>query len=112
MNRRDLLRSAAALMALSHGRASLAALREGPAGPVPPVARREPKTTIQLGRKRVDDYAWLRDPNYQAMLKDPARLRADIRAHLEAENAYSDAVLAPTRSLQATLISEMRGRIQ
>lgn len=112
MNRRDLIRSAAALMAVSHGRASLAALRESPAAPVPPVARREPKTTIQLGRKRVDDYAWLRDPNYQAVLKDPAKLRADIRAHLEAENAYSDAVLSSTRSLQTTLIAEMRGRIQ
>jgi oligopeptidase B len=112
VNRRDLLLSTAAIMVATGGCATLAAPGKTSAAPAPPVARREPKTTIQLGRKRVDDYAWLRDPNYQVVLKDPAKLRADIRAHLEAENAYSDAVLASTQSLQATLIAEMRSRIQ
>jgi oligopeptidase B len=27
--------------------------------PVPPVARKEPKRIEQLGRVRVDDYAWM-----------------------------------------------------
>jgi oligopeptidase B len=79
MNRRGLLLSAVALSAMP----AIALAGD----PVAPVVPRIPKRTVQLGRVRVDDYAWLRDPNYQAVLKDPARLRADIRADLDAENA-------------------------
>ncbi len=78
----------------------------------PPVAPRRPVTTEQLGRTRTDDYAWLRDPNWQTVLRDPAALRADIRDHLLAENAYTEAVLAGTQALQQTLFDEMVGRIR
>ena len=76
-----------------------------------------PKTTVKPysdtyhGITRTDPYAWLRDDNWQAVMKDPAALNADIRAHLEAENAYTDEVLAPTKTLQDKLFAEMRGRI-
>jgi oligopeptidase B len=99
-------------MALPYSRLLHAAAAEGAREPVPPVARRELKVITQFGRKRVDEYAWLRDPNYQAVLKDPSKLRADIRDHLLAENAYCDAVLAPTKPLQATLLEEMRRRLE
>ena len=39
----------------------------------------------------VDDYAWIRADNWREVLRDPAALPADIRALLEAENAYADA---------------------
>ncbi|HEX4097494.1 MAG TPA: S9 family peptidase, partial [Caulobacteraceae bacterium] len=45
-------------------------------------------------------------------LHDPAALRADIRVHLEAENAYTRAMLASTEALQAELFDEMKGRIK
>lgn len=80
--------------------------------PPPPVARRDPKTIQQLGRTRSDDYAWMKDDNWQQVLRDPSVLRADIRAHLEAENAYTRAVLAPTEALQAQIFQEMKGRIR
>ena len=80
--------------------------------PAPPAAPKHPVTTEQLGRTRTDDYAWMRDDNWQQVLRDPAVLRADIREHLQAENAYTAAVLAPTEALQATILAEMRGRIQ
>ena len=79
--------------------------------PSPPVAARKPHAVSHHGVTIDDPYAWLRDPNYQEVLRDPSKLRADIRADLEAENAYSDAVLKPTRPLQEKLIAEMRGRI-
>ena len=44
--------------------------------PSPP---RRPARTLQLGRERVDDYAWMKDDNWQAVLRDPEELRADIR---------------------------------
>lgn len=39
-------------------------------------------------------------------------LKPDIRAYLEAENAYADTVLGHTEPLQKKLVAEMRGRIK
>ena len=80
--------------------------------PKPPVARRDPKVIEQLGRTRTDDYAWMKDDNWREVLRDPKALRADIREHLEAENAYTKALLAGTEALQAQLFAEMKGRIK
>ncbi len=80
--------------------------------PTPPIAPKRPQTTTQLGRARTDDYAWMKDDNWQQVLRDPKALRADIREHLDAENAYTGAVLAGTEALQAQLFAEMKGRIK
>jgi oligopeptidase B len=109
MNRRELLQASAALpaIALLPACASTDATMTAPA---PPVARIEPKTITQLGRTRVDNYAWLKDDNWQEVMRDPSLLRADVRAYLEAENAYREAVMAPTAALQERIYQEMRGR--
>ena len=80
--------------------------------PKPPAAPKRPTTLEQLGRTRTDDYAWMKDEGWQQVLRDPKVLRADIREHLEAENAYTKAVLAGTEDLQAQLFAEMKGRIK
>ncbi|MGH6815998.1 MAG: S9 family peptidase, partial [Hyphomicrobiaceae bacterium] len=59
-----------------------------------------------------DDYGWLRAGNWQEVLRDPAALAPEIRAHLDAENAYTQAVLADTVGLQRRLFEEMKGRIK
>src|ERR1700683_992029 len=69
--------------------------------PAPPVAKKEPKTTEVNGRKLVDNYYWLRDK------KNP-----DVKAYLQAENVYTDAVMKPTEPLQKKLYEEMLGRIK
>jgi oligopeptidase B len=78
----------------------------------PPAARRETRVIEQLGRTRIDEYAWMRDDNWQLLLRDPSALRADIRAHLLTENHYTEAILAETEPLQAAILAEMRGRIR
>jgi oligopeptidase B len=80
--------------------------------PQPPVSPKIPHRIEQLGRVRVDDYAWMKDENWQQVLRDPALLRGDIRQHLEAENAYTKAMLADTEPLQAQMFAEMKGRIK
>ncbi|MBN9582900.1 MAG: S9 family peptidase [Afipia sp.] len=80
--------------------------------PVPPVAPRRPHSFTRHGITVSDDYAWLKDDNWQEVLRDPSVLKPDIRAYLEAENAYADAVLGGTVPLQQTLVAEMRGRIK
>ena len=79
----------------------------------PPVAKRDPMTFDQAGRTRTDPYHWMKDENWQQVMRDPSILREDIREYLEAENAYTKAVLEdPTEALRETLLKEMRGRIK
>jgi len=80
--------------------------------PAAPVADKRPVTDTRHGVTRSDDYAWMRDDNWQAMFKDPSTLDPAIRSHLEAENAYQQAAMADTEELQKTLFAEMRGRIK
>ena len=82
------------------------------AKPVPPVARKVPVRIEQLGRVRVDDYAWMKDDNWQKVLRDPSLIKADVRDHLTAENAYAKAMLASTEALQTQMFEEMKGRIK
>jgi oligopeptidase B len=76
-----------------------------------PTPAKKPFQDTHHGVTRSDEYAWLRDDNWQAVMKQPSALDGEIRAHLEAENAYTDKVMAPTQALQEMLFSEMRGRI-
>ena len=62
------------------------------APPTPPVAKKIPKVTEINGHKMVDNYFWLRDK------KNP-----EVKAYLEAENSYTDAVMKPTEALQKKL---------
>jgi len=75
-------------------------------------APRRPHTVTHHGITVTDDYAWLKDDNWQEVLRDPAVLEPDIRAYLEAENAYTEALLGHTAALQRKLVAEMRGRIK
>ena len=52
--------------------------------------------TLHGVTRRTDDYAWLKDANWQEVLRNPALLDPDIRAYLEAENRYTEAFLGPT----------------
>ncbi|HEY7334693.1 MAG TPA: S9 family peptidase [Bryobacteraceae bacterium] len=72
-----------------------------PASALPPAAKITPQTTTLHGEARQDDYCWLRDRG------DP-----DTIAYLEAENAYTQAMMRDTEELQARLYSEMLGRIK
>ena len=79
----------------------------------PPIAPRRPAACSTLhGRRRTDDYAWLKDENWQQVMRDPTVLPADIRTYLDAENTYKEAVLAPAQALRTALFDEFRGRIK
>ncbi len=78
----------------------------------PPHAPKRPVVVTHHGVTLADDYGWLRAGNWQEVMRDPAVLAADIRTHLEAENAFTEAALADTKDLQAALFEEMKGRIK
>ncbi len=66
-----------------------------------PIAPVIPLADTTHGDVRIDDYAWLRD-------RDDPR----VIAYLEAENAYTEAVMAHTKALEETLYRELVGRIK
>ncbi len=80
--------------------------------PSPPVAERRQTRQTHHGFVLEDDYRWLKAENWQDVMRDPAKLPADIRAVLEAENIYTANALADTEALQATLFAEMKARIK
>ncbi len=69
--------------------------------PKPPVADKRPHITVTHGDTLRDDYYWLRE-----------KTGPDVVRYLEAENAYCDAVMAPTLGFQDALYREMLARIQ
>lgn len=94
MDRRPLLRRAARTARNSGAVLDSTTVR-------PPVARRVPRVDELHGDRRQDDYFWLRHRD------DP-----EVRAYLEAENAYTELVMAPTAAFQAGLYREMLARIK
>ena len=53
------------------------------------------------GYTLTDDYFWLREKS-----------SPDVISYLEAENAYTEEVMRPTKGLQETLYKEMLARIK
>ncbi|PLX39032.1 MAG: S9 family peptidase [Hyphomicrobiales bacterium] len=78
----------------------------------PPIAEKRPVTSNQHGVELTDDYAWLRADNWQEVMHDPSVLADDIRAYLEAENAYMTEAMADTDALREALFAELKGRIK
>ena len=74
------------------------------ATPTPPDVEKRPHTVkAPFGAQRQDEYYWLRDDKRE----DPAML-----AYLNAENAYTDALMAPLKPLEDKLYAEIVGRIK
>lgn len=80
--------------------------------PSPPLAERRPVERQIHGVRLVDDYAWLRDPNWREVMREPARLDPDIRAHLEGETRHAEAYFAEFAEFRRNLVAEMRARIK
>ena len=71
--------------------------------PTPPVAPQKPYVVKSPHGDRSDPYYWLRDDT---------RKSPDMLAYLEAENAYTEAMLAPVKALRTQLFEELKGRIK
>ncbi|HEY1149680.1 MAG TPA: oligopeptidase B, partial [Pseudoduganella sp.] len=80
---------------------ALPALAEPPQAPQPPVATKGQYLTIRHGEEITDEYRWLQDR------KDPA-----VIAHLNAENAYTEAMTASLKPLADKLFNEFKSRTQ
>ena len=69
--------------------------------PTPPVAEVKPDTFVEFSHQRIDNYYWMKDKT------DPK-----VIEYLNAENAYTDTVMASTKDLQETIYNEILGRMK
>lgn len=69
----------------------------------PPDPPSRPHPIDSVAGTRLDEYFWMRDDD---------RTDPEVLAHLAAENAYADAVLAPLAGLRERLFREMVARLQ
>lgn len=69
--------------------------------PTPPVAEVIPDTFVEFSHQRIDNYYWMKDKT------DPK-----VIEYLNAENAYTKAVMASTVDLQETIYDEILGRMK
>jgi oligopeptidase B len=84
------------------GLAAFAGIAFAQTAPTPPTVAQKP-FTVKGPLERNDPYYWLRDDT---------RKNPEMLAYLNAENAYADAVLAPTKPLQDTVFKEIVSRIK
>ena len=80
--------------------------------PPAPSPKKIPHTINQLGRTRVDEFHWMKDDNWQAVLRDPKLIKSEVREALEVENTFTQEVLKDTKTLQTEMFDEMKGRIK
>ncbi len=69
--------------------------------PAPPVAEVIPDTFINFGHQRIDNYYWLKDKTNPKVIE-----------YLNAENVYTDSVMASTTALRQTIYDEIVGRMK
>jgi len=72
-----------------------------PASAAAPLAAVRPHRLEAHGHVRTDEYYWLRE-----------RDNPEVIRYLEAENAYTNSVMAPTEALQERLFEEIKGRVR
>jgi oligopeptidase B len=89
------------LIAASLAIPCLAAAQPVMSAPKPPATEKKPHVTKIHGDTLVDNYFWLRE-----------KTNPDVIAHLEAENAYTAALMSDTQPLQQKLYDELLGHVK
>ena len=78
----------------------------------PPKARKKSKKAKYHGLIVKDDYFWLRDNNWQEVLKKPSKLKPNIKRFLEDENRWTNESLKHLKNSRKTIFEEIKSRIK
>lgn len=78
----------------------------------PPVAAKRAHIITAHGHSRNDEYYWMRLSEEQRNASPPDAHTQEVVAHLNAENAYTEAVLTPVKQMREELFTEMKSRIK
>ena len=77
----------------------------------PPKARKKTKKTKIHGLTINDDYSWLRDNNWQEVLREPSLLKPNIKKYLDEENNWTKQKLKNLKKPQKIIFDEIKSRI-
>jgi oligopeptidase B len=77
-----------------------------------PQAAKRPHAITAHGHTRIDEYFWMRLSEQQRNAAEPDAETRKVMDHLNAENAYTEAVLQPVKELRESLFKEMKARIK
>ena len=59
-----------------------------------------------------DNYAWIKQKNWQEVLKNPTKLNDEVANYLTEENAFVKEQLKENKQLQTEIFQELKGRIK
>lgn len=77
-----------------------------------PKLRKEKKVINIHDSELVDDYAWIKQKDWQVVLKDPSKLNSEVLNYIEEENLHKDHQLKDLEPLKIKLFNELKSRIK
>ena len=77
-----------------------------------PKLRKEKKVINIHGEELVDDYAWIKQQDWQTVLKNPSKLNKEVLKYIEDENNYKSEQLKDLTDLKKKIFNELKGRIK
>ena len=77
-----------------------------------PKLRKEKKVINIHEDELYDDYAWIKQKDWQAVLKDPSKLNREVLKYIEDENKFKDSKLNHLKDLKQKIFDELKGRIK
>ena len=86
--------------------------KEEPMKPDAPAAKKADTLLKEHGQTRVDPYFWMRLSDEQKRAEDPDEHTQEVFDYLNAENEYTQKMMAHTETFQENLFEEITGRIK
>ena len=77
-----------------------------------PKLRKETKVIKIHTHELTDDYAWIKQDNWQEVLQKPEVLNPEVLNYLKEENKFTDSQLEAQEALKETIFKELKGRIK
>ena len=77
-----------------------------------PKLRKETNIITIHNKKLFDDYAWIKQKNWQEVLKNPSKLNEEVTDYLTKENNYVHEQLRENEKIQKDLFVELKGRMK
>ena len=77
-----------------------------------PKLRKEKKVINLHGDELTDDYAWVKQKDWQSVLKDPLKLNREVLKYIKEENDYKSDQLKDLTDLKNKIFNELKGRIK
>ena len=77
-----------------------------------PKLRKEKKVINIHQDKLIDEYAWIKQKDWQSVLKDPSKLNKEVLKYINEENNYKSEKLKNLDDFKEKIFKELKGRIK